>query len=284
MLGWHLCRLLDSDESLTVVGTCRASRPRFSNVPTEFLDLANLDGLEALARRGPYDVIVHTAALTSPDECEKDRGRTDRVNVDATRHLLSLLRPEGCFVYTSTDLVFDGEKGWYSEADLPNPVNYYGESKLEAEGVVRGADGGVVIRIAKLYSNGSPFHPCFVTWMKEHLERGEELRLFTDQYRTPLYIGDAVRGLRRLLDCEPQFNLYHLGGAERISRYDFGCRYAAEFGYRHDHIRAARMQEVGLVRRGADCSLDSARFSREFSFECVGASEGLRRLKGDFGH
>jgi dTDP-4-dehydrorhamnose reductase len=283
VLGWHLCRLLDTAESLTVVGTFRANRPRFDRIHAEELDLANHSGFREVAQRGPYDVIVHTAALTNPDECERDLGRTRRVNVEATRRLVDLLSPKGRFIYTSTDLVFNGEKGGYSEEDLPDPVNRYGESKLNAEEIVRSAVGGVVVRIAKLYSNGSPFHPCFVTWMKERFEQGEELRLFRDQFRTPLYIGDAVRGLRRLFDGEPESDLYHLGGPERINRYDFGCRYADEFGYPLEQIRSVTMQEVGLVPRGADCSLESTRFSQEFAFECSGVVEGLRRLKSEFG-
>ncbi len=281
VLGWHLCRILDADPTLDVAATCRKSRPQFDRICCSAVDLARPEDLGLLERSGPYDVIVHTAAVTNPDECERDPDRARRVNVEATRELLSLLSPGGRFIYTSTDLVFDGCKGLYVEEDEPNPVNYYGETKLRAEEIVRRAPGGVVVRISKLYSNGSPFHPCFLTWMKERFDRGDEVPLFSDQYRSPLFIGDAVRGLRRLFDGSTRWNLYHLGGPERSNRYDFGCRYAEVFGYPVSRIRAVTMGEVGLVARGADCSFSSDRFSREFAFAGTVLEEGLRSLRAE---
>lgn len=281
VLGWHLCRLLDSDRTLTVWGTCKQNRPAFERIECHTLDLEEFPGRANERWAGFFDIIVHTAAWTNPDECDRDPVRANRVNVEATGRLIDWLRPGGRFIYTSTDLVFDGAVGGYSESDTPNPVNHYGETKLEAEKIVRRLPGGVVVRIAKLYSNGSPFHPCFVTWMKEKLDRGETVPLFRDQFRTPLFIGDAVGGLRLLFDREPKQGLYHLGGPERLNRYEFGRRYAECGGYPLDRLEAIAMRDVGLVARGADCSLDSSRFVGEFSWARTDLEQGLRKLRGD---
>ncbi len=133
VLGWHVCRVLDTDPTIEVVGLSREHRPEFRRIGIVTADLASPDAFRKATELGPFDVIVHTAAVTNPDECEKDRVRADRVNVEATRRLLDLIRADGRFIYTSTDLVFDGEGERYSESDLPNPVNYYGESKVRAE-------------------------------------------------------------------------------------------------------------------------------------------------------
>ncbi len=185
MLGWNFCRFLQEETEWIAVGTYHQNRPQFRRVRVAELDLLKPRSFPGVIKDAAPDVVVHSAAVTLPDECEKDRPKAYAVNVTATHRLLDTAPPESLFIYISTDLVFDGEKGNYTELDEPNPVNYYGETKIQAEQLVRKRPRSVVVRVAKLFSHGSPFHSCFTNWMREHMVTGRQLRLFKDQYRTP---------------------------------------------------------------------------------------------------
>jgi len=104
------------------------------------------------------------------------------------------------------------------------------------------------------------------------------VRLFVDQFRTPVYVGDIVRAIERLITQQPQHQVYHLGGAERVSRWEFGCRFADVFGYDRALLLPTKAAESGLVVRGKDCSLDCSRFANEF-FQTCEVLEGLRRMQ-----
>ena len=279
VLGWNLCRFLQDKTDWRMAGTYRLNRPRFSRVAAVEMDLLDSQSCAAVMKASPPEVIIHSAALTHPDECERDQQKAYLANVTATRRLLDLAPAGSRFIYISTDLVFDGEKGGYSELDDPNPVNYYGETKLQAELLVRKRPGSVVLRIAKLYSHGSPFHSCFTNWMREHLVNGRQLRLFTDQFRTPVSVFDVSRGLLQLVEQWPSADLYHLGGPERLSRYAFGLLYAEVFGLSPESVVPVSMADVGLVPRGRDCSLDSTRFSEETGLAPPPLKEGLEELR-----
>jgi dTDP-4-dehydrorhamnose reductase len=226
-----------------------------------------------------FQAVVHAGAVANPDQCEKDRELAWSVNVDGTKALVENLSPDTVLVYTSTDLVFDGSKGTYREGDDPSPPNYYAETKLEAEQWVGLRPNSGVIRIGKLYSNGSPFHPCFTTWMRERFERGLRVPLFKDQFRTPLWVGDAADAVKTFIRLGPRAGLYHLGGPERLSRLEFGEAFAEAFGYDATLIDAVMAAEAGLTQRGQDCSLDSSKFYREYDFSPCSLQRGLEQLK-----
>lgn len=275
VLGWQISRHF-REIGWKTWGTYLRNRPDLAEIRFEPLDLQDQNQIAGLLEQR-FQAVVHCAAWTSPDDCERDKQGARLVNTEATRVLLDHCPEETFFVYVSTDLVFDGEHGRYREEDQPNPVNFYGLSKLEAEQFAEERPNAAVLRIAKLYSNGSPYHPCFNTWMKEKFEAGEPVRLFTDQFRTPVLVHDVARAIESVLRTR-RSGLYHLGGPERLSRYEFGSFYARVFGYAEALIQPIRMRDVGLVARGLDCSLDSSKFYDDFSFEPLTTEEGLALL------
>lgn len=278
VLGWRLCRYL-AERGYPVTATYRQRHPHLEGVHWRKLELEDPDSIAAVASAEPYRAVIHTAAWTNPDHCEEDPARTRQINVTATRELLQGLAGGAPFLYVSTDLVFDGTRGNYREEDPVHPVNRYAESKVAAEEIVRADPRGIVLRMAKIYSLGSPSHPCFVTWICGHLEEGRPVALFEDQFRSPVFVLDVTRALERLLGSRPRWNLYHLGGPERLSRLEFGRELARIFGFDSGLLRATRFESLGLVPRGKDCSLDSSRFVREFDFHRTPLQEGLRALK-----
>jgi len=276
-VGWHLCHYLPQ-KGYRVTGTYHSHKPDLPGVELLECNLEEPQALSPLCQKD-FTTVIHAAALTHADQCEKMPDVARRVNVKGTKALAELFRPETRFIYISTDLVFDGSKGWYSETETINPVNLYGETKAEGEHAALSRPGAVVVRLSLVYGPATPFSAGFSSVMKSHLEAGQPVKLFIDQYRTPIYVGDILRALERIIEQEPRERIYHLGGAERVNRWDCGCRYVDVFGYERALLQPVTADSVGLVPRGKDCSLDCTRFVTEFGFRPSGVLHGLRRMK-----
>lgn len=177
------------------------------------------------------DAVVHAAALTQVDHCELHRQDAYDVNVIGTQNLLKGAGGRcGHFVYISTDFVFDGGKGLYAEEDPRCPVNYYGETKRLAEDLV--GETGIPWSIARtclVYGNtivGTRSN--IISWVKEKLEAGKNIKVVNDQVRTPTYISDLVDGILLLLDKKSK-GVFHLSGKDVLTPYEMACATADHF-------------------------------------------------------
>jgi dTDP-4-dehydrorhamnose reductase len=279
-LGWNLGRLLSSD--FYVTGTCLTHSeglPSCSAFPMNITDLRNI---RQSLRKQPFDVILHTAAMTRPDVCDQKREDAFRINVEGTANLSEVAREWGALlIHISTDLVFDGSEGGYGEEDPPNPVNYYGETKLEAEQKVRSlCSEWLILRTALMYGWGNSVSRSFVDWLDGSLREGKQAPLFTDQIRTFLYVRDVADAVRFLLRKNVKNELFHLGGAEDLSRYDFGELFIEIFEYPLHLLRPVSMDDLpGLTARGRDCSLRTDKI-RQLGFRPRTVREGLEEMKG----
>lgn len=294
-LGWNLARGLREEHQcvVTVYQSPIGLNDRGTNGQpqerTVTCDIKSKDTLVSLCRSLSPDVVIHTAALTSTDLCEREKDLAYQTNVTGTQNLVEAVTSlRGTrFIFISTDLVFDGKKGLYTEDDAPNPLNYYAQTKWEAEQLVQAlGDRALIIRAALMYGNPSPAHSSFLGWLEEGLRTGE-IRLFTDEYRTPILVDDIVEALKRLLepkDRSATLNDYsgilHLGGGSRLSRYDFGRIYARIFGYSQEAIQSVSHAEVpSLAYRPPDVSLNSSRAQQLLDMHFRTPEQGLAYLK-----
>ncbi|WP_081972767.1 SDR family oxidoreductase [Leptolyngbya sp. KIOST-1] len=227
-LGWHLCRAAQA--TWQVVGTYHRHRPPLPGVELYELDLTALAALPPWLESLAPDAVIHTAALSQPNRCEQEPDLSHRLNVEATRVLAQFCGNSNIpLAFTSTDQVFDGQAAPYSEDSPPSPISLYGRHKVEAEALVQALHPfAAVCRLPLLYGPPSPTAECFLQGFVRTLRAGQPLHLFTDEFRTPAYVEDVAAGL--LLALEKATGLLHLGGPERLSRYDFGLRMAAVFG------------------------------------------------------
>ncbi len=169
---------------------------------------------------GP-DVVIHTAAMSKPDECDRDRNACLQNNVEATRYLLEASRHFPVhFIHLSTDFIF-GENGPHSEDDKPAPLNFYGESKLMAEKLVQESSvNNTIVRPVFIYGPvWEGLRPSFIHWVKNKLTAGESVKVVTDQLRTPTYVYDLCNGIAQILLFKKQ-GVYHLAGKDILSPYD----------------------------------------------------------------
>lgn len=246
------------------------------------LNLQDTEEIDEVIGEIQPEIIIHTAALSNADICEQRRSMAHDINVTATRRLAKIAEDHGCrFVYISTDLVFDGKKGDYVETDLPRPVNYYAETKLSGEKVVREiVTDFLIVRLSLLYGNGNKYSGGFTKWMQTQLGQNITIPLFTDQYRTPVYAKDAARAIFEMIEQPVKREVFHIGGKERVNRYDFGKKFAKVFNYNERYLRPVSMEDVkAIAERGIDCSLNSHKIQQQLSFQLSDVAAGLEKMK-----
>jgi dTDP-4-dehydrorhamnose reductase len=156
----------------------------------EEMDFTNAATVAAVFDKHQPTHIIHTGAISKPDECELNKPLADTINVEGTAILLNAAKKHNAyFLLMSTDFVFDGISGMYAEDDTPGPVNYYGETKVKAEALVKEYEHNwSIVRTVLGYGKTFSGRHNVITAVKEKLEKGEEYSMFNDQVRTPTYI------------------------------------------------------------------------------------------------
>jgi dTDP-4-dehydrorhamnose reductase len=252
---------------MDVVGTVHRS-PAPAGVATVPLDLLAERSLEAALDSVRPQAILHSAAMANIDVCDREPGLATRVNTDASAALARLCARRGLrLVALSTDTVFPGTHALSREEDEPQPLMHYARTKLAGErAVLAEHDGAAVARIALVIGRGHGSRGTASETIAWALRAGRPIRLFTDQYRTPVD-AESVAAAVSVLLTGAQRGVFHLGGQERISRYDLGLRVAAALGLPASPIEPALHAETpGLALRPLDASFDSTRARRELGF------------------
>jgi len=199
--------------------------------------------------------------------------------VDGTANIV-----EGCIkvgaklVFISTDYVFDGVKGHYSETDQPNPISFYGLSKLEAERIVRlRLPDSLVMRTSVLYG----WHPHklnFATWVIKELREQRTLRVVQDHINSPTLADNLATAIRAAIGRD-SVGLLHVAGSERINRLDFARKIAKSLDLDEHLLVPVEMRDLGWVaKRPRDSSLNVGKAEKELGIELFGVDRGLEHM------
>jgi len=242
-------------------------------------DLLDGNGIRDIIERMRPDVIVHSAALTDVDRCEREKELAYRMNVEGTRAVATAARRAGSYlVYISTDYVFDGQRGMYREEEKTRPVSYYGLSKLLGEEFC--LDLGCVARTCVIYgSRPASGKVNFALWLLDSLRAGKEVRVVRDQFITPTLNSNLAAMVLEAAERHLS-GIYHLSGATRVSRYDFACQLARAFDLDSRLILPSQMSDLNwLAKRPADSSLDTSKASRMLKSRPLSLDDSLQLLK-----
>ncbi|MEL6863339.1 MAG: SDR family oxidoreductase [Bacteroidota bacterium] len=242
------------------------------------LDLSDARALDMALEEIRPDAIVHLAGMTQPNACEQDPAQSKKVNVEVSSQLAKYAAKQQIpLVFSSTDLVFDGSQAPYREIDGTNPINVYGQHKAEAEAAILAIHPlATVARLPLLYGWSTAGKGFMVNWV-ERLREGGVVYAFTDEYRTTVSSDDAAGGMGLLLEKQLS-GIWHLGGRERMSRYDFAQEMARVFGLPGDRILPSLQKEVQMAAaRPADVSLDSEK-AFGMGYQARGISAELHRI------
>jgi dTDP-4-dehydrorhamnose reductase len=229
------------------------------------LDVAVPDSVERAFEAARPDAVVHAAAMADPDRCEREPEAAQRVNVRGCEEVARACDRWGLhLVSLSTDLVFPGDHAFQGETDPPRPISTYGRTKLQGEEAVLGlSHGAAVARVTLVTGRGHGPRGSATEAIAWALRAGRRLRLFHDQFRTPIDADSVADAVLALLERHGA-GRYHLGGPERLSRHAIGLRVAAVLGLPATGIEAiAYRDQPAQAARPADVSLESSRARQE---------------------
>jgi dTDP-4-dehydrorhamnose reductase len=268
-----------ASESFKVVATHRGTKPKIPGVAFVDLSKERVEQGMALVRKTKPSAVVDTAAMNDVDRCEGERDLAWQVNAGSTGSLARVALDIGArYLFVSTDFVFDGKKGRYREQDVPRPVNYYGETKLAGEHAVLAATADHLVARPSLIYGWDDTRLNFATWVLSSVRGGKSIDVATDWMRSPTFADSLAAGVLQLLKV-PDGGVYHLAGADAISRYDFAVRLVNAFGLDPEMVRPVRSADLHLkASRPADSSLSSAKAKRH-RIAVLSADEGIAAMK-----
>ncbi len=226
------------------------------------MDLTREPHLISELDRVKPDIVIHTAANSNLDSCEKDPRESFHINVAVPEILARWCGEHGArLIHFSSDMVFDGTSGMYSENEPITPLSVYGEQKAESEVIVlEKCSNAVVVRCALVYGRPSMtgLGSCFSMWIEDRVNSGNKVPLFVDQYRTPIWVNN-LSALVWELALNRFCGIIHLGGANRINRYEFGQELCMALNLDETLLIPSSMDaHKGLARRPRDVSLDTS--------------------------
>lgn len=256
-LGRYLIKF--SPNTYHIIAHYRSKRPNGYDRDLTFVELDFGGDFQRSLRKLKPTAIIHTAAMASIDECEVKPEIARRINFEATRLLADFSAETGSrFIFISSDVVFDGKKGYYSETDVPTPGNVYAHTKVEAEKyILANHPNAVVVRPALFYGYALNGRPSFTEVMLENLKAGKQIFLFKDQYRTPVLINNLTAALWEVLELD-YTGILHIGGTQKISRLDMGLLLCEMFNLDKKLLVPVKLEDARLLAfRPLDCSLNS---------------------------
>ncbi|MGI0088372.1 MAG: dTDP-4-dehydrorhamnose reductase [Nitrosotalea sp.] len=262
-------------QSYTDVYSCYHNSKPESGIATP-LDLASQESIIKTVESIKPDVIIHLAAMTNVDLCETEKDMALKINARSTAVLSEQAKKHGTFlVYVSTDYVFDGKTGMKKESDKTDPIDYYGQSKLEGEKAVQEiATKWCIARTSTPYG----IHPkkkSFPLFIAENLQAKIPLDIITDQYTSPTYVPNLGRMLIEISSKKIQ-GIIHVSGASRISRYDMAEMVAEKLHLDKKLLRPTNMDGMNWkAKRPKDSSLDVSKAASLLKEKPMTVQQGL---------
>jgi dTDP-4-dehydrorhamnose reductase len=245
---------------------------RVRGLTRDELDICNTRAVEQQFRLDRPDAIIHCAAISKVQQCDDDPDQAKKVNTDAVVTLAGIAA-EIPFIFFSTDLVFDGTKGNYVETDEPNPLSIYGETKIAAERAVLDNPNHTVIRTSLNAGHSPSGDRAFNEQMRAAFKAGRTLSLFEDEFRCPI---PAEFTARAILEIVGEPGLFHLCGAERLSRYQIGQLLAANHPELTPKIDRGTLRDYQGAPRSPDTSMNCAKIQSKLSFPLPKFSDWVR--------
>jgi dTDP-4-dehydrorhamnose reductase len=243
------------------------------------LDLCDPIAVKTLFRSHRPAAVIHCAAMSKSAACEKDPAAAERINVEATVRLAELAAAIP-LVFLSTDLVFDGSKGGYRENDPVNPLSIYAETKVRAEAAVGINPRHTIVRTSLNGGSSPTGDRGFNELMVREWRAGRRINLFVDEFRSPIAAPVTARAIWELLlqNCS---GLFHLAGAERLSRWQIGQLLAGRHSELNPRIQPGTLREYVGPPRAPDTSLDCSKAQRVLSFPLPGFTQWLAENRSE---
>lgn len=284
LLGQKLVAQLSNSKTFDLIATSRGENRISNRKGYEYysLDITSQEEINRLFDLVKPDVVINTAAMTNVDACETDKENCWKLNVDAVNYLVKASeKHQSHIIHLSTDFIFDGENGPYKETDSPNPLSYYGESKLAAEKIVEKAQTKwsiartiIVYGIVEDMSRSN-----IVLWAKGALEKKQKLTIVNDQFRSPTLAEDLAKGCILIAEKEAE-GIYHLSGKDTMSIVELVKRVADYYKLDKSYIEeisSASLNQAAKRPPRTGFILDKA--IEKLNYSPVSFEEGIKVLE-----
>jgi dTDP-4-dehydrorhamnose reductase len=275
LLGRKLVSVIGEQKDIELTTTSRKGRGI-----EVLLDVTDLSNLKEVVDRHKPGMIINAAAMTQVDQCEVQQNECWKQNVGSVKNLVAVCEVNKIhLVHVSTDFVFDGNEGPLDETAVPNPVNFYGKSKLEGEKVVLGSRcSAAIIRTVLVYGVTSDMSRSnIVLWVKKSLEEKKPINVVNDQFRTPTLAEDLAMGCV-LAARKKATGIYHVSGYEMMTPYDIAMKTADFFGLDKTLITPVT-NFIQPARRPSKTGFIIDKAKRDLGYEPHSFGEGLRIVK-----
>jgi dTDP-4-dehydrorhamnose reductase len=244
------------------------------------MDVTSLRGCQSVLNKHHPTVIVNTAAVTDVDECEQDNKLCLSVNTKSVLNYIPYVKKNDIhFIHISTDFVFNGQKGEYTEQDICDPINFYGFSKLESEkNILNEHFKSTILRTSLVYGKDDENTSNFFNKIKDKLEGNMQLSIVDDQYRTPTFVNDLSDAILKVIQKQ-QYGLYHISSGEILSIYQIVCNIAKCCGFDSKLVKRIKSEQLNQIAvRPLDSSLSIDKAIRELDFDPTTLNNALKEL------
>jgi len=276
LVGSTLVKYMKKDFDIHI--TYNKNPVDFQNISSTKIDLMK-DSTEILnlIKKWKPEIVIHTVAHSSVDLCETDHNVADYLHVKITKDISIICKKiNSKLIYFSTDAVFPGELGKkYTEKDIPDPINYYGKTKLRSEQVImQNHDNYTILRTAVIY--GAHTRSRFTDWIKSKLKNNEMVDPHVDQFNTPTLVDDLAKVVIKIIQKDVR-GLYHATGKTCINRYEFAIQLAKKFGYDIELIKPVTASEkIQKAPRPTSTCLDSSKLEKILEFNFSDITHGIK--------
>ncbi|MDP2303178.1 MAG: dTDP-4-dehydrorhamnose reductase [Ignavibacteria bacterium] len=280
-LGQRLTEYYSKNKFVELLTSSNQDESFVPNVDYVQADFCNREEVKNTILRFFPDYIINAAAFTNVDLSETERELAWKINVKGVEYITEASRVlDSRIIHFSTDYIFDGIKGPYHENDKANPLGYYARTKLASENVLRlSGTYHTIIRLNVLYGIAAKSRPDFVRWVVESLRNKKEIRIVTDQINNPTFIDDLIDAINRVIQFQ-RTGIYHIGGREFLSRYDFTLRIADFFNLDKSLIKPIITEELNQAsKRPLKSGLITIKAESEIGFKAHSIEETFALMK-----
>jgi dTDP-4-dehydrorhamnose reductase len=281
MLGMAVYRHFKQLNSYKIFGISRNKNFRLEGAEILIGDLTSKDFLNSIQSQ-KFNSIIHCSAEVNVNLCEIDKELAYKANVSATELLFSLLDSDN-YIYISTDAVFDGKVGNYTEDSLVNPLSYYAETKLLGEEAVKNNAINHYILRTNIYGFNIPMKKSLFEWGYTELKDGKTINGFSNMYFNPMYVGQLAEIIEKIVASDIEFGIYNVATNKKISKHDFLLKITKEFDFSKQDVNRIEFNQNDFVApRALNTTLDNSKVRMAFKDFDFSIDSGFSMLRNDF--
>lgn len=286
MLGQRLTEYFSKQKDVELLCTSAETKSFIPDIEYQQLDITQKHEVKNIITKFFPDFIINAAAYTNVDKAETERELCWKINVNGVDNIAFYSWTiDSHLIHISSDYIFDGKNGPYTEIDLPNPISYYGRTKLASENSIKASGTRfTIIRSNVLYGPSKYGRPDFVKWVYNSLKNSQKIKIVTDQINNPTYIDDLVNGISNVIKNKKE-GIYNIGGKELLSRFEFTKIIAKMFNLNTELIIPILTEELNQpAKRPLKSGLINLKAETELNYKPKSIIETLELMKNELEH